>query len=35
MDAKIMVFCVACGYKVIKNYCRNGIRQKNIVSRET
>lgn len=35
MDAKIMVFCVVCGYKVIKNYCASAMRQKNNVSRET
>ena len=22
MDAKFMLFCVVCGYKVIKKYCR-------------
>lgn len=22
MDAKFMLFCVVCGYKVIKNNCR-------------
>ena len=35
MDAKFMLFCVVCGYKVIKNIVASAMRQENNVSRET